>query len=192
MKIRVKFFVLGFVLVCLAAAIGYAQQTTDTNSTSLGEIARKLKAQKAAKEAKEAKPVKVITNDTMPSAKDGDIGFVASTGAKPSTDAPAGGSSTSTAAHDEKYYRETLSKLQDQLDTHKRELDVLQQKLGQNSVQYYSDPNKALQQGYSREDINKNQADIDAKKAQIADDEKAIEDLHDQLRREGGDPSWLR
>ncbi len=187
MKIRVKFFVLGFVFACLAAAVGYAQQTTDPNSTSLGDIARKLRAQKP----KDPKPVKVITNDTIPSAKDGGTGFTASA-SKPSTDAPAEGSSTSTAAHGEKYYRETLSKLQDQLETHKRELDVLQQKLGQNNVQYYPDPNKALQQQYSREDINKLTADIDAKKAQIADDEKAIDDLHDQLRREGGDPSWLR
>jgi len=188
MKIRVKCFVLGFVLVCLAAALGYAQQKTDTNDTSLGDIARKLKAQKA----KDAKPIKVITNDTLPAAKDGDSGFTTSTPAKPSTGAPPAGSETSTPAHDEKYYRAQMSKLQDQLETHKRELSVLEQKLGQNNVQYYSDPNKGLQQTYSRDDINKNQADVDAKKQQVADDEKAIEDLHDQLRREGGDPGWLR
>jgi parvulin-like peptidyl-prolyl isomerase len=188
MKIRVKFFVLGLVFVCLGAAVGYAQQKTDANDTSLGDIARKLKAQKA----KETKPVKVITNDTLPAAKDGDSGFSVSAPAKPSTDAPSEGPGTPAAGHDEKYYRSRMSKLQDQLDTHKRELDVLQQKLGQNNVQYYSDPNKGLQQGYSRDDINKLTADIDAKKQQIADDEKAIEDLHDQLRREGGDASWLR
>jgi parvulin-like peptidyl-prolyl isomerase len=85
-----------------------------------------------------------------------------------------------------------MSTLQGNLDTHKRELDVLQQKLSQNQVQYYPDPNKTLQQLYSREDINKLTADIDAKKRQISDDEKAIEDLRDQLRRDGGDPAWLR
>ena len=47
-------------------------------------------------------------------------------------------------------------------------------------------------QQYSRDDIDKLTADIDAKKQQIADDEKAIDDLHDQLRHEGGDPGWLR
>jgi hypothetical protein len=50
----------------------------------------------------------------------------------------------------------------------------------------------SLLQQYSRDDINKFTTDIDAKKQQIADDEKAIEDLRDQLRHEGGDPSWLR
>ena len=69
---------------------------------------------------------------------------------------------------------------------------MLQQKLGQNQMQYYPDPNKSLLQQYSRDDINKLTADIDAKKQQVADDEKAIEDLHDQLRHEGGDPGWLR
>jgi hypothetical protein len=188
MRIRVKFPVLGLVFVCLATAVGYAQQKTDTSDTSLGDIARKLKAQKP----KAPKPAMVITNDTLPAAKDGDTGFSTSTAAKPSTDAPPESSGTSAAGHDEKYYRTQMSKLQDQLETHKRELSVLQQKLGQNNVQFYSDPNKGLQQTYSREDINKNQADIDAKKQQVADDEKAIEDLHDQLRREGGDPGWLR
>jgi hypothetical protein len=69
---------------------------------------------------------------------------------------------------------------------------VLQQKLGQNQVQYYNDPNKSLQQQYSRDDINKLTTDIDAKKQQVADDNKAIDDLRDQLRHEGGDPGWLR
>jgi SMC interacting uncharacterized protein involved in chromosome segregation len=47
-------------------------------------------------------------------------------------------------------------------------------------------------QQYSRGDIDKFTADIEAKKQQIAKDEKAIDDLHDQLRQEGGDPGWLR
>jgi hypothetical protein len=85
-----------------------------------------------------------------------------------------------------------MSELQANLDLHKRELSVLQQKLNLNQMQYYNDPQKALEQQYSRDDINKRTAAVDAKKQQIADDEKAIEDLRDQLRRESGDPSWLR
>ena len=65
MRIRVKVFVLGFVFVCLAAASGYAQQKSDANDTSLGDIARQLKAQKA----KEPKPAKVITNDNISAGK---------------------------------------------------------------------------------------------------------------------------
>ena len=194
MRICVKVFALGLVVVGLAAATSYAQQKADAKSgasdTSLGDIARQLKAQKA----KEPKPVMVITNDNIYSAKDDSSGFGTTSPDKKSTDtAPAGSAASAPAqAHDEKYYRSRLSTLQDQLETHKRELAALQQKLGQNQMQYYPDPNKALLQQYSRDDIEKLTAEIDAKKQQVADDEKAIDDLHDQLRREDGDPGWLR
>ena len=58
MRIRVMVFVLGSVFICLAAMSSYAQQQSDT---SLGDIARQMKAQKA----KDAKPVAVITNDNI-------------------------------------------------------------------------------------------------------------------------------
>ena len=186
MRIRVKVFVLGFVIVCLGAVGGYAQQNSDAKGTSLGDIARQLKAQKA----KQPKPAIVVTNDNIPGDK-GEASGISSKG-NTSADSTPPASGGSTQAHDEKYFREKLSKLQDQLDTHKRELDVLQQKLGQNQMQYYNDPNKSLLQQYSRDDINKFTADIDAKKQQVADDQKAIDDLHEELRHDGGDPAWLR
>jgi uncharacterized protein with LGFP repeats len=187
MKIRGKIYVLGLVLVCLAAVSGYAQQNSDTNDTSLGDIARELKAQKA----KEPKPVRVVTNDNITVVKEGSE-FGPSPKGKSSADSASAKPAAPAQAHDAEYFRGKLSNLQGHLDTHKRELEVLQQKLAQNQVQYYPDPNQALQQQYSRDDINKLTADIDAKKQQVADDEKAIEDLRDQLRHEGGDPSWLR
>ena len=85
-----------------------------------------------------------------------------------------------------------MSKLKSHLETDQRELDVLQQKLGQNQMQYYGDPNKSLLQQYSREDVNTLTDEIDAKKAVVASDNQAIDDLRDQLRHEGGDPGWLR
>jgi predicted RNase H-like nuclease (RuvC/YqgF family) len=185
MRICVKEFVLGFVLVCLAAASGYAQEKADTGNTSLGDIARKLKAQKG----KEPKPTMVITNDNISVPKEG-VSEVGST--PPPKTPPDTAAEKPVKAHDEAYFRSQLSKLQDQLDTDKRELNVLQQKLGQNQTQYYPDPNKTLQQEYTRGDIDKLTAQIDSKKQQIANDEKAIDDLRDQLRHEGGDPGWLR
>ncbi len=188
MRIRVKDFALGMVLLCLLTVSGYAQQKSDTNDTSLGDIARGLKAQKA----KEPKPAKVFTNDNIAAPKDDASGTAATSPAKSATEATPEIPKVPAQGHDEKYFRSRLSELQENLNTHKRELDVLQQKLGQNQVQYYPDPSKALQQEYSRGDINKFAADIDAKKQQIANDEKAIDDLSDQLRHEGGDPGWLR
>jgi hypothetical protein len=182
MRISLKVFVLGLVFVCLGAVSAYAQEKSDTSSTSLGDLARQAKAQKA----KETKPAKVFTNDNLPTHKEG----ISESGASDKTSAePAPAAST---GHDEKYYREQMRKLQDQLDLDKRELDVMQQKLGQNQTQYYSNPQTSLMQQYSRGDIGKLDADIDAKKQQIAKDQKAIDDLNDQLRNEGGDPGWLR
>jgi chromosome segregation ATPase len=184
MKTDGKTFVLASLFVCLLPGVGLSQQTqqkSGTTDTSLGDIARQQKALKA----KEAKPTKVFTNDNMPSAAG--TGFEVN----PKVDDVASADKGS-GKHDEAYFRAQLSHLQGQLQTHQRELDVLQQKLGQNQTQYYSDPNKTLQQEYSRSDINKKTDEINAKKQQIADDQKAIDDLHDQLRHEGGDPAWLR
>jgi hypothetical protein len=187
MRISVKSFVLGLVLVCLAAGVGYAQQNSDANDTSLGDIARALKAKKA----KEPKPVKVFTNDNINAPKDGGTGS-STKSAEKSPAAPSPAPAAPAASHDEKYYRTQMSTLQQQLEVHQRELNVLQQKLGQNQMQYYPDPQQSLQQQYTRDDVNKLTADIDAKKQQVANDEKAMEDLRDQLRHEGGDPGWLR
>lgn len=185
MRTFLKVSIVGWGLVCLTAAMGSAQQTTSAPDTSLGDIARQLRAQRA-KEAKA--PVKVITNDDIV-IMDEKSGFGASTELKAPTNAPAAGES---GAHDKAYFQSHMAALQSKLDTHQRELDVLQQKLGQNQTQYYPNPQDSLMQQYTRTDIDKLTADIDAKKQQIADDQKAMDDLREQLRREGGDPGWLR
>lgn len=163
-------------------------QTANPNDGSLGNLARQVKAEKA----KEPKPAKVFTNENIPKAATETIAGESPTAKKPGDEGAPDASAKTGGAHDEKYYRTHLSELQTKLDMHKRELDVLQQKLSQNQVQYYPDPTKTLMQEYTRSDINKLTADIDAKKQQIADDEKAIDDLGNQLRHEGGDPAWLR
>ncbi len=189
--------VVGMLLLASEAVCAYAQQKSDSGSSSststtattpagtpsLGDLARKMKADKP----KDSKPAKVFTNDNIPK---GNVSEVSSSSggsdAAPSTPA------TNGSVHDEKYYRAQMSKLQGQLDTDQRELDVMQQKLGQGNMQYYSNPQTELMQEYSRSDINKLNADISAKKDQIAKDQQAIDDLREQLRRDGGDPGWLR
>jgi hypothetical protein len=185
MRTQVKRFVLVGLFVCLFSGWGKSQQKSGTAELSLGDIARELKAQKT----KETKPGKVFTNDNLRSSRV-DAGFgVNPSDMKTRVDAAPGDDSGS---HGETYFRSQLSRLQSRLETHTRELNVLQQKLGLNQSQYYADPNKTLQEEYTRTDINKYTDEINEKKRQIADDEKAIEVLHDQLRHEGGDPAWLR
>jgi hypothetical protein len=205
MKTDVKMCVLICAVVCLATGLGRGQQP-GASDNSLGDLARKVRAEKS----KEAKPAKVITNDNIlsPGPESGVPVPATTADQNPSEKKPEkpGGEAVTESketgdihptpdagqVHDEKYYRARMSELQASLDLHKRELSVLEQKLDLNQTQYYNDPQKALEQQYSRDDINKRTQDIDAKKQQIADDEKAIDDLRDQLNRESGDPGWLR
>ncbi|HEV2492506.1 MAG TPA: hypothetical protein VG204_05480 [Terriglobia bacterium] len=158
---------------------------------SLGELARKLRAERV----NESKPAKVFTNADLPTT--GGISVVGSPrssmagqpGMEPMAELGAG---QAESEHDEAYYVRKMGKRKAKLNMHRRELAVLQQKLNLAGPQFYADPNKELMQQYSRSDINKLTAEVDAKQQQIADDERAITDLRQQLEREGGDPGWLR
>lgn len=192
-----------YIFICglFISVLGFGQTHESTQTPSLGELARQLKAQRA----KSRPAARVFTNDNLlarppeenltPAAGTSEAPGGQKEAAKAEREQGAGAASSakpSEGAHDEKYFRARMKDLQDTLDLHRRELAVLQQKLGQNQMQYYPDPNKTLMQQYSRADIKKLNDDIDKKQQQIADDEKAIDDLRDQLRREGGDPAWLR
>jgi hypothetical protein len=170
---------------------------TQEQTPSLGELAKKLRSERAAS----PKSVRAFTNDNLPRGPaGGGISVVGSMSAvtpapagPPAGEAAAGTSgAASSGTHDEKYYRERMAELRSRLELHQRELSVLQQKQAQGEMQYYPDPNKTLQQEYSRSDINKRNDAIAKKQAQIDEDNRAIQDLRDQLRREGGPPGWLR
>jgi hypothetical protein len=169
---------------------------------SLGELARQQRAQRA---KAEKRVVKVYSNDDLAAGPStGGLTVAGETSAEAAGEQPASGEAvkgTETATeesgtvHDEKYYREQMGKLQGQLETHRRQLSVMEQKLSQGSMAYYGDPQKTLEQEstpafYS--DLNKLRDEIATKKQEIADDERAIDELRDQLRREGAPAGWLR
>ena len=198
----------------LGLGTGIALGQNSTSSVPLGDLARQLKAQRAKPQAKS----KVFTNDDLAALPPSDEHSAASpaksssttakeakSGEKPAKEtsgneagkesAKAPPAETGEQTHGEKYYREHMGKLQDRLQIDQRELSVLEQKLGQNQMQYYPDPNKGLLQESgptAMSDIHKLQDQIDKKKAEIAADQQAIDDLREQLRREGGDAGWLR
>jgi hypothetical protein len=164
--------------------MGWAQSSTqDQSGQSLGDVARKLRAQQG------QKPVsgKTFTNDDVPAARAAGGVTVDSSGSGSGAD-----STDSSGAHGEKYFRKAYSKLMGRKEMDERELEVLQKKLNQNDVQYYSDPQVSLQQQYSRANITKNQDEMEAKKKDLADVEQALSDLQDELRRDGGNPSWVQ
>ncbi|MBZ5513998.1 MAG: hypothetical protein LAN62_03975 [Acidobacteriia bacterium] len=186
--------------LAIAGLIPLSAQTPG-QSASLGDLAKKLKSERAAS----GKSVRVFTNDNLPRGPaSGGISIVGSMSpTTPTPPAPAAGEAAagpastasteeSPATHDEKYYRDKMAELRSRLELHERELGILQQKQSQGEVQYYPDPNKTLQQEYSRSDINKRNDEIAKKQAQIDEDKRAMQDLQDQLRREGAPSGWLR
>jgi hypothetical protein len=163
---------------------------------SLAAAARKAREQK--KEQAGTKPPRVFTDDNIPT-KGGlsAVGNDASAGAAEGTDAAAGNGSASatggsSTATGERMWRERFAKLRKKLEQDQTDLDLMQRELGVLDVQYYNDPVKGMQQGYSRSDINEKTDKIEAKKKTIEADQQAITDTEEELHKAGGDPGWAR
>jgi hypothetical protein len=174
-----------------SAAAGADQSAAPVDP--LVAAARKARDQKK----DQAKPAHVFDNDNVP--KSGGISAVGQTPTEEAGDnggaAEAGGAEGKAAAsspNDEKSWRDRFAKLRHKLDEDQAELDIMQRELGVLDVQYYNDPVKALQQGYTRSDIDEKTAKIDAKKKQIEADGQAISDAEEELRKSGGDAGWAR
>lgn len=167
-------------------------QTTDP----LVAAARKAREQK--KDQAGAKPPRVFNNDNIPT--QGGVSSVGQNAAADNADgtnasagngsAPAAGKPSAPAG--ESAWRERFARLRHKLEQDQTDLDVMQRELGVLDVQYYNDPVKGMQQGYSRDDINEKTDKIEAKKKVIEADQQAIADAELDLRKAGGDPGWAR
>jgi hypothetical protein len=176
---------------------------------SLGEIARQERAKKGA--AAPAKASRVFTNENLP--REGGLS-TSDTGAAPKAKAGEAkegeakegeakaegkegekkteGEAAKPTAEVEKEYREKAAKLRDALATEERRLDVLQRESNLASIQYYSDPNRAMNEQYSRNELNTRQAEIDKQKATVEAARRAISNLEDELRKKNLPPGWAR
>jgi hypothetical protein len=183
------------IAICAALAVfggaRLATAQTSTSQDSLADAARKAQAEKKA----QPKPAIVYTDDNI-GAISGNVSVV---GAAPGT-APAASSGDESGGKekapaekkDEAYFRNKFAQLREKLELDQKELDVLQREFGLKQQQYYSDPNTAMKEEYSRKDLDDTKNEIDQKNQDIAADQQAITDLEDELRRSGGDPGWER
>jgi chromosome segregation ATPase len=162
-------------------------QAPSPQPESLAEAARKARQEKKA-----AKPARVFTNDNIPTSGGISSASSASSAASASGESENASADAASSPKDEKAWRDKFAQLHQKLDRDKESLEVMQRELGVLNMQYYSDPVKAMQQEYSRDDINKKTADIEAKKKDIEADQQAIDDAEDDLRKAGGDPGWAR
>jgi hypothetical protein len=177
-----------------STTVSLPPQTTDP----LVAAARKAREQR--KDQPGAKPARVFTNDNIPPQ-----GGVSAVGQQPAADAAGGtdraaaadpsgapASGTTSAANGEAAWRERFKRLHKKLEQDQDDLSIMQRELGVLDVQYYNDPVKSMQQGYSRSDINEKTDKIEARKKTIEADEQAISDAEEELQRAGGDPGWAR
>ena len=80
----------------------------------------------------------------------------------------------------EKVWRKRFQDQRDKIAAAEKELDILQREDDKAQVQYYNDPTKAMNEQYTRKDINDKNAKIDQKKQQIADLKKQLDDMEDE------------
>jgi hypothetical protein len=185
--------------LCLAALPVFAHQQQQSQASPppqsgdpVADAARKAREQQKAA----PKPKKVYTDDDVKpatpasdaAAPAGAGGAQAAPGNGPDT-APSGGSKGDDS---EKAWRKRFQDLRDKIAAAEKELDILQREDDKAQLQYYNDPQKAMQEQYSRKDINDKNAKIERKKQEIADLHKQHDDLEDELRKSGGDPGWAR
>jgi len=164
----------------------------------LAEAARKAREQKKA----EAKPKKVYTDDDFrsappPATASGEkAGAAAKAGAK-------GAEGTTQTAKDEKKegapgedeetkWRKRFKEMHNKIAQAEEELNILQRELDKGQVQYYTNPQKAMEEQNNRKDINEKTGKIDAKKKEIEQLKQDLSNMEDALRKSGGDIGWAR
>jgi hypothetical protein len=165
-------------------------QTQGTQQDSVADAARKAREKAKANSTTPAK--KTYTNDNVPALRVNEISVIT---ANPNADKDAVADATKAEVKaepkkDEAYWRKRFADARTKLALAAKDLDVSQRELNLLQTQYYSDPNKALQQQLTRDEINTKTAKVEEKKQQVADLTQAIEDLKEEMRRSGGEPGW--
>ena len=179
--------------LCLGVLPALAQQQSQASPAQqsgdpVADAARKAREQQKAA----PKPKKVYTDDDVkPATPANDAATPASGGAQASAD-NAAGAGAGKADDPEKVWRKRFQDQRDKIAAAEKELDILQRESDKAQVQYYNDPTKAMNEQYSRKDINDKNAKIEEKKQEIANLKQQLSDMEDELRKSGGDPGWAR
>src|SRR2546423_2564618 len=180
----------GVGLVALTVAPGMARQQDSSQQSGdpVADAARKAREQKK-KEA--TKPKKVYTDDdlnhavpeTPPATTPGETpaeGMGNATAKSPTNQANAT-AGRETNQEREATWRKRFKEAYGKLAQAEKELDILQREENKAQTQYYPDPQKAMNEGYSRKDINEKNSKIEAKKKEIAQLKQQISDMEDDL-----------
>jgi hypothetical protein len=198
--IRTAAVLILFTGLSLAASGSFAQQDQSGTGDPVADAARRAREQK--KDA--AKPKKVITDDDIaPKPAPGPAPATATAGtsddstingaAKPKSAGDASAQSEQKEdTNSESYWRKRFAAQRKKIADAEQELDVLQREAEKADVQYYSDPQKAMKEQFTRKEINEKNDKIAAKKKDLANLKQQLSDLEDELHRAGGDSGWAR
>lgn len=179
---------------CALPSLALAQNDTQSSGDPVADAARR------SREAKQnaAKPKKVYTDDDLSRPKPAPSAATNTAPGSQPADASANtppAATTSSADEDAKTEAAWRGRFKDQRDKIARaekELDILQRETQKAQIQYYPDPQKAMNEQYTRKDINEKEAKIEAKRQEIAALKQGLTDLEDALRKAGGNPGWAR
>lgn len=163
----------------------------------MAEAARKAREQKKT----EPKPKKVYTDDDFRPAPTAESSAKASSAAQAGKEgaeetgqvAAKGEKKDEAPAEDqEKKWRARFKEMHGKIAQAEQELSILQRELDKGQVQYYTDPQKAMEEQNSRKDIDEKTAKINGKKKEIGQLKQNLSDMEDELRKSGGDMGWSR
>lgn len=204
-----------FVLAVQVAAAQDASQSQPQSQTqpSAKPSSSKPQSQKdsvaeASRKAREeqknaAKAPVVFTNDNIgATAASGTVNVVgnatpapkssASSSAETTVEGDQSSAASGASSNDEASWRQRFADARNKLKQDQDDLAVMQRELANLRLQYYPDPQKAMKQSVSNEDVFKKQQAIDKKQKDIQADQQALSGLEGELRKAGGDPSWAR
>ena len=189
-------FVLG---LSFTPSVALAQQDQSSTGDPVADAARKAREQKKIA----PKPKKVFTEDDIAPKPAADV--PAPSNVSPNPDKSDNGVAQGTTSvskngeaekkedpNSESAWRKRFAAQRRRIADAEEALGVLQREAEKADLQYYPDPQKALREQYTREEINAKNEKIAEKKKEIADLKQQLSDLEDQLRSAGGDPGWAR
>lgn len=206
---RAKRLLKAFLLGTSAFFVAYPvlAQPQDASQQSGDPVAEAARRSREAKQ-NSAKPRKVYTDDDVAHSKPEPAASTDNSTPDQNATATAGETGTTVKknatekekpltpaeqeAKKEADWRKRFREQHDKIARAEKELDVLQRETEKAQVQYYPDPQKALEEQYSRKDINDKDAKIAAKQQEIAQLKQGLSDMEDSLRAAGGDPGWAR
>jgi hypothetical protein len=181
-------------LALSAVAFTSVQARAQDSSQSGDPIADAARRSREAKQ-NAAKLKKVYTDDDInrrkPAPSPTDAAAAANPNAATTTPANAAAPADDDAKN-EALWRKSFKDQREKITRAEKELDILQRETQKAQIQYYPDPQKAMNEQYTRKDINDKDAKIEAKRQEIAQLKQGLSDLEDALRKAGGNPGWSR